>query len=104
MKSSTECISCTMKKKKQVFSRVLRSCGLPQELDTRQFFVQWIGGAECVIEQHRGILCFETQRIRFATEQGTIEITGDPLEMERLSESRALVRGKIRSVALEAKS
>ena len=87
-----------------MFGRILKGLELPQDLDPHRFFVQWLGGEECLIEQHRGILCFEVQRIRFATEQGTIEITGDPLEVERLSESRALVRGKIRSVALEAKS
>ncbi len=77
---------------------------LPQDLDPHLFFVQWFGGEECLIEQHRGILRFESQRIRFATEQGAIEIEGELLEIERLSESRALVRGGIRSIALEAKS
>ena len=93
-----------MKKQRKIFGRILNGLELPQDLDPHRFFVQWLGDEACLIEQHRGILCFEAQRIRFATEQGTIEITGDPLEMERLSESRALVRGRIRSVALEAKS
>ncbi len=104
MKSTPECISCTMKKKKQVFSRVLRGCGLPQELDARQFFVQWIGGAECVIEQHRGIFCMERNKIRFATEQGALTVEGEMLELRQLSAARALVLGAIRCISVEGKS
>ena len=104
MESAVFCISFTMKNKKSIFGRVLKSCGLPQELDTRRFFVQWIGGAECLIEQHRGILCFEQGRIRFATEQGTLSVEGESLELQNLTEARALVLGDVRSVAIEGKS
>lgn len=77
---------------------------LPQELDSHRFFVQWIGDGACLIEQHRGILCFEPTLIRFATEQGVLTVAGEALTMDALSAARAKVRGAIRSVSLEAKS
>lgn len=98
------CISCIMKRKRKIFRRILGSIELPQDLDPHLFFVQWNGGGECLIEQHRGILCFEMNRIRFATEQGTLMLEGESLEMQRLSETRALVRGHIGAVTLEGKS
>lgn len=97
-------ISCTMKHNRTTVGRILKGFGLPQELDAHRFFVQWIGGAECLIEQHRGILCFEAGRIRFSTEQGTLCVEGDSLELTRLTETRALVLGGIRTVSIEDKT
>ena len=97
-------ISCTMKRKQKIIGRILGGIELPQDLDPHRFCVQWIGGAQLLIEQHRGILCFELGRIRLATEQGVLLIEGEGLEMERLSSSRALVSGEVHSVSLERKS
>ena len=97
-------ISCIMKRKRKIIGRILGRFELPQDLDPHLFFLQWTGGGECLIEQHRGILCFDLNRIRFATEQGTIMLEGESLVMDRLSETRALVRGSICSVSLEGKS
>lgn len=74
------------------------------DLDPHLFFVQWLGGCECLIEQHRGILCFALHEIRFRTEQGVLSIEGEELVLEQMTDSRAKVCGNIRSVALEAKS
>ena len=104
MNSADSGISCIMKQKRSMIGRILRGFELPQDLDPHRCFVQWICRGECLIEQHRGIMCFEQDRIRFATEQGTLMLEGDSLEMDRLSETRALVRGGIRAVSLEAKS
>lgn len=93
-----------MKKDRKLFGTVLRAAGLPQDVDPHRFFLQWTGGAECRIEQHRGILGFGKDRIRFLTEQGTLSVEGDDLMLVQLTEARAVVRGLIRSVSLEGKS
>jgi sporulation protein YqfC len=93
-----------MKKKQKIIGRILGGFELPQDLDPHRFCLQWIGGEQLLVEQHRGILCFEIGRIRLSTEQGTLQIEGDALTMERLSESRALVSGDIACVSLERKS
>ncbi len=77
---------------------------LPEELDPHRFFVQWIGNGACLIEQHRGILCFAATEIRFLTEQGVLTVCGDALVMDCLTDVRARVSGSVRSVSLEAKS
>lgn len=97
-------ISCTMKHERKLFGKLLRATGLPQDLDPHRFFVQWIGGAECLIEQHRGIVCFGKDGIRFQTEQGTLCVEGENLELLKLSETRAIVRGPIRAVSVGGKS
>ncbi len=93
-----------MKHERKLFGKLLRTAGLPQDLDPHRFFVQWVGGAECLIEQHRGIVCFGKDRIRFLTEQGTLCVEGEDLELLQLSEARAVVRGPICSVSVGGKS
>lgn len=97
-------ISFTMNKDRKLFKRVLRGFGLPQDLDPHRFFAQWLGGAECLIEQHRGLIGFDRDRIRFETEQGILSVEGESLVMNQLSETRVLVSGGIRSISLERKS
>lgn len=97
-------IYCTMKRYAKLFHRVVRAADLPMDLDPHLFFVQWLGGNECMIEQHRGILSFAATQIRFLTEQGILTAEGEDLELEQMTASRAKVCGKIRSVSLEAKS
>ena len=82
----------------------MRSADLPQELDAHRFYVQWYGNDECLVEQHRGILLFDGDTIRFQTDQGVLRVTGDSLELEALTESRAKVNGQIGSLSIEAKS
>ena len=92
-----------MRKKRKHLHAILKAAELPQDLDPHLLAVHWIGG-ELLIEQHRGILRFEANEIRFASEQGTLTVCGDGLEMERLSETSALICGGVRSVSLEEKS
>ena len=93
-----------MRKKRNRMHALLRAAELPQDLDPHLISVQWIGGSSLLIEQHRGILRFESGEIRFACEQGTLCVFGSAMEMEQLSVSRALIRGEIRSLSFEGKS
>lgn len=93
-----------MSKDRKLFGAFLRRTGLPQDVDPHRFFLQWIGAEECLIEQHRGILCFGKERIRFLTEQGTLSVEGENLALIQLTEARAVVHGPIRSISLEGKS
>lgn len=93
-----------MKRKRQVLRHILKAAELPQELDAHRFFVQWYGKDECLVEQHRGILCFESGRIRIDTEQGVLCMIGDSMELETLTESRVKITGQIQSLSIEVKS
>ena len=93
-----------MKKKRKHLHALLRAAELPQDLDPHLIAVRWIGGTDLLIEQHRGILRFDEGEIRFASEQGTLTVAGGGLNMERLSETSALICGDIRSLSIEEKS
>lgn len=93
-----------MKRNRTILRRILKTVDLPQELDAGRFFVQWYGIDECLIEQHRGILSFDADSIRLSTDQGTLYISGQDLELEALTDARAKVTGQIESVRIEAKS
>ena len=83
---------------------MLNAADLPQDLDAHRFLVQWYGQDECIVEQHRGILCFDSEMLRFATEQGTLSVEGQDLGLEVLTDSRAKIKGQIISLSIEAKS
>ncbi len=93
-----------MRKKKPVINRVLRLLELPQDLDPHLLAIRWIGGTDLLIEQHRGILRFTDEAVRLLCEQGTVEIAGKSLVMDRLTDTSALIRGDIQSVSFEDKS
>ena len=84
--------------------RVLRTAELPQELDASRFFVQWYGSNECLVEQHRGILCFDDELIRFQTDQGVLNVAGEALVLDALTDSRAMINGQIYTLSIEEKS
>lgn len=97
-------ICCIMKRKRLLLRRVLKATELPQELDANRFFVQWYGSDACLVEQHRGILCFDGALIRFQTDQGVLTVSGEALVLDALTESRAMVNGQIQTLSIEAKS
>ena len=84
--------------------RVLKTAELPQDLDANRFFVQWYGSTECLVEQHRGILCFDGDLIRFQTDQGVLSVSGNALVLDTLTDSRAMINGQIQTLSIEAKS
>ena len=93
-----------MKHERKLLSAILRKSDLPRELDRHRFWLEWIGNDEITIEQHRGILCFSDDTIRFSTEQGVLAVCGSALCLEHLSDTSAKVLGSITSVSIEAKS
>ena len=93
-----------MKPKRRFLRRILEIADLPQDMDASRFFVQWYGADECLVEQHRGILCFDARSVRLQTDQGILNISGDALELNALSESRARITGTIRALSIEVKS
>ena len=84
--------------------RVLKTAELPQELDASRFFVQWYGSNECLVEQHRGILCFDGALIRFQTDQGVLCVAGEALVLDALTDARAMINGRIHTLSIEEKS
>ena len=93
-----------MSKKRKHLHRLLRAAELPQDLDPHLISVRWIGGTDLLIEQHRGILRFDAEKIRFLSEQGTLCVRGSAMQMECLTASSALIFGTIQTLSFEEKS
>ena len=98
------CICCSMRTKRKHFHRLLRAAELPEDLNPHLLAVRWIGGTDLVVEQHRGILRFDADEIRFLSEQGTLRVIGSALMLDVLTESSAYVCGTIRTLSFEEKS
>ena len=94
-------IRYSMRKKHEFLDRILRAANLPQDLNPHLLTVRWIGGTNLIIEQHRGILTFEEDRISFKSEQGILCVEGETLQMEHLTDMCASITGNIKSVAIE---
>ena len=98
------CIYCTMKHDRKLMERILKNAGLPEDLNPHLFLIQWFGGRDCVIERHRGILCFEDERIRVETEQGVLCVSGHGMSLETLTDTQLKISGQIIALSIEAKS
>ena len=59
-----------------------------------------VGSRMLMVENHRGIVCYEEGRIRLATRCGAIEILGEGLCLSEVRQDALIVRGEIRHVEL----
>ena len=59
-----------------------------------------VGSGMLLVENHRGILAYQDDRIQLATGCGTAEITGENLRLCEVRRDALIVRGSIRHVDL----
>jgi len=59
-----------------------------------------VGGKTLMVENHRGILAYESERVLLATRCGAIEITGENLRLSQVRTDALVVQGEIRHVEL----
>ena len=78
--------------------------GLPDDLDPHLVQITWVGRERMLIEQHRGIIGFETDEIRLLSEQGEVSIRGSEMKLIELSDSRAFLEGNLQTVSFGVES
>lgn len=59
-----------------------------------------VGSRTLMVENHRGILVYEDDRVLLSTRCGAIEITGQSLRLSEVRPDALIVRGEIRHVNL----
>lgn len=59
-----------------------------------------LGSNALLVENHRGILSYESRRILLASRSGAIEISGENLCLTQVRNDALTVRGRIRHVEL----
>jgi sporulation protein YqfC len=78
-----------------------RMAGLPEEVLFGVPKVVLVGEERALIENHKGVVEYGSERVRVRTDCGLLEIGGANLTLGRLGKSDLVVQGKI--VRLEYK-
>lgn len=60
-----------------------------------------LGNQECMIENYKGIIEYENEKIRLKTSSGIVSVEGEKLHINEIGEGEMLVKGKISRVLLE---
>ncbi|MBR0025875.1 MAG: YabP/YqfC family sporulation protein [Clostridia bacterium] len=81
--------------------RVFESLDLPEELLVGVVKATLYGKEHLLIENHKGVLEYGTDKARVVTEMGVLCITGQELILMELGTERICVRGRIDSLAYE---
>lgn len=80
---------------KKVAARVADSLKLPRELLFGEPIVTVTGRAELTIENYKGILDYQPDRIRLSLKRGQIEIHGKTLKIEYYTNDDMRISGRI---------
>lgn len=78
--------------------RLFATLDLPLETDKRVFKLTMVGRCDLLLENHKGVLKYDTKSIRLLVNDGVIAIEGASLELMQLADERAYVKGNIESV------
>lgn len=70
------------------------------DLSGRTARITSLGNRSLLVENHRGILDFTSERIRLATACGETEVTGSSLTLSDVRRDALIIRGNIRDVKL----
>ena len=74
---------------------------LPKEITEGKMRVMLVGDEEVLVEQHRGLVSYETDAIIFRMQRGEVHLTGEGMVIASFGALDAKVEGKIRGIRLE---
>lgn len=92
---------CVATKKRKLSGKMLSVLDLPQETDGIVPKITMIGDSDLLIENHAGVLKCLPDVICLHTQQGTLSVGGEDMELLELGKERVYIRGNICSVAFE---
>ena len=81
--------------KEKLLHKMVSALKLPPEVDLKLPKLTMYGRGEILLENHRGVLCYTDEELRFLTEYGIVTIRGADLELLEFSMERASIRGRI---------
>ncbi len=73
---------------------------LPKELVMGLPRITVLGDIQMIVENHRGIIEYTTERVRIGTGIGELRVTGSGLTLRTIFPEEIAVDGKIRSIDL----
>ena len=93
-------------KKAMRFSKKLKNrfneiTDISEELTMGLAKIVILGTQECLIENYKGIIEYENEKIRLKTTSGVVAVEGNNLHINEIGEGEMLIKGKITNVFLE---
>ena len=85
----------------RIKNKFLELTDLSEELTKGYSKMVLLGNKEFLIENSKGIVEYENNKIRVNTINGEINIEGNDLSINELGDGELLVKGKIKSIILE---
>jgi len=73
---------------------------LPKELVMGLPRITMLGDIQIIVENHRGIIEYTTEKVRIGTSIGELHVIGSDLALRTIFPEEIAVDGKIRSIAL----
>ena len=89
-----------MEQKQRLLQAALRRLGMPLELAPTIPLIELKGDGEVCVQNHRGILGFDTACICVATALGCVRICGGGLRVSLMNRERVVIYGRVRAVSL----
>lgn len=75
--------------------KIIERLELPQDIILGVPLLSMQGNAELMIENHRGLLQYDSDEIRVRTETFTVQVTGRKLTIQEYRKDVLIIRGKI---------
>ncbi len=90
------------KKKKGSFKEIIADFfELPHEVLLDLPRITLVGNVQLYIENHRGVIAYDENKVRLAVKGGEIIVCGEELHIKNLLEEELLIKGLISSLAYE---
>lgn len=80
---------------KEKFTEML---ALPKEIVLDMPKITMLGNSQIIIENYKGIIEYDSERIRINTARGLIKIFGQNLEINTITNEEVLITGKVSNV------
>ena len=83
---------------KRIKQKITEALELPKEIVLNVPKMTMVGNSDMIIENYKGIIEYDNDRIRVNTGTGVIKITGEKLLIREITSEDILVTGDIRSL------
>ena len=74
---------------------------LPDEVMGGKVRVVLVAGERALVEQHRGLIGYETEQILFRTKKGMLMLEGEGMVITSFGTFDAVVEGKVHCIRME---
>jgi sporulation protein YqfC len=89
---------------KKIKHRFMEITDISEELTMGLAKIIILGNQECLIENYKGIIQYENEKIRLKTSSGIVAVDGNNLCINEIGEGEILIKGIISNLLIEGES